>query len=164
MKEEWRDVPGAEGLYQVSSKGRVKSLDRVVEYVDGRKVRYKGKMLKCGKSGRYITVMLTKKKSCRVHVLVAMAFLGHVPNKFKTVVDHINGDSKDNRVENLRVVTHRENCNNKVGKYSSKYPGVHWDKERNKWVAYIRINGKKKNLGRYEKEEDARDAYLKAIP
>ena len=43
--EEWKDIVGYEGVYMVSNLGRVKSLDRKVEYLDGRKYFYKGKIL-----------------------------------------------------------------------------------------------------------------------
>ena len=47
----------------------------------------------------------------KVHQLVAMAFLQHVPDGMNLVIDHINGDKQDNRVENLRIVTQKKNTN-----------------------------------------------------
>ena len=76
------------------------------------------------------------------------------------VVDHINRNQLDNRRENLRICTQHENsfnqsirCNNTSGVL-----GVSWDKARNKWSAYIQINGKKKSLGRYNTKEEAIEA------
>lgn len=69
-------------------------------------------------------------------------------------VDHINGDTLDNRKENLRICTHRQNCQNtkiRTGA-SSKYKGVMWDKRSDKWLARIVINGKQKRLGLFNCE------------
>jgi hypothetical protein len=75
------------------------------------------------------------------------------------VVDHIDGDSLNNRRNNLRLVTLRQNCQNRHHKKTSKYCGVSWYKRKCKWGADITINGRNHNLGLFEIEEDARDAY-----
>jgi len=71
-------------------------------------------------------------------------------------IDHINKNSLDNRIENLRVLTHQQNQFNRNAK------GYSFDKRNNKWHARIMINGKAKYLGYFKKEEDAKQAYLKA--
>ena len=72
-------------------------------------------------------------------------------------LDHINGIRDDNRICNLRSVTHQQNgFNRKTAK------GYHWDKRGNKWKSRIKLNGKNIHLGLFEKEEDARQAYLEA--
>lgn len=78
----------------------------------------------------------------------------------KYVVDHINGDGLDNRRENLRACTHTENLQNmrKLGG-SSSYRGVHWDSRRERWVASIRVSGKKTSIGAFEDEVQAAKAY-----
>jgi len=75
--------------------------------------------------------------------------------------DHINGNSLDNRSENLRVCSRRENTMNrgKQANNTSGYKGVTWDKITNKWVAQIRVYGKHKNLGRFHTKEEAARAY-----
>lgn len=82
----------------------------------------------------------------------------------KKVVDHINGNTLDNRKCNLRICSQAENSRNaKIGKNNtSGYKGVYWDKFNNKWVAQIKINYKHKNLGRYLEKEDAYKAYCEA--
>lgn len=78
------------------------------------------------------------------------------------VVDHINHDTLDNRKSNLRIVSIRQNNQNKKNKGTSKYPGVSWDKSRQKWRAYITINKKQKHLGRFNEEQEAAKAYEQA--
>lgn len=78
-------------------------------------------------------------------------------------IDHINGDGLDNRKENLRFVTHRENMQNyhKPDK-TSKFPGVTWDKRDKKWIARIRVGKKRFTLGYFDIEIDAVNAYRNA--
>ena len=71
-------------------------------------------------------------------------------------IDHINTNSLDNRIENLRVLTHQQNQFNRNAK------GYYWNKKRNKWRSQIKINGKTKFLGYFDDEEDAHISYLNA--
>jgi hypothetical protein len=106
MKVEiWKDVPEYEGLYQVSDLGRVKCLER-----NG--VKKGGNILKPSDNGTgYLKVVLSNKtkKTKYIHVLVAEAFLSHKSNKGVCNVDHINNIKNDNRLENLQILSHREN-------------------------------------------------------
>ena len=114
MGEEWRDIIGYEGLYMVSNLGRVKSLERYDS--GGRKIKERVLTGTIDKKG-YIIVNLTKNNECKplkVHRLVAIAF---IPNpEDKPFIDHINTIRDDNRVENLRWCTQKENCNNEITK------------------------------------------------
>ena len=78
--------------------------------------------------------------------------------------DHINGDSLDNRRENLRLASHTENVRNKKRgrNNTSGYKGVYWDSFTNKWMAAITHNYKFINLGRFDDPEVAHAAYLSA--
>lgn len=73
------------------------------------------------------------------------------------VVDHINGNTFDNRKCNLRIVTPEQNNLNKMPakSSSSKYIGVFWDKNKNKWCAKIKVQNKQLFLGYFEREQDA---------
>ena len=157
MKEEiYKAIPGYEGLYEVSNMGNVKSIQFNKE-----------KILKPAKDGRgHLQVSLwnnSKFKRIKVHQLVAMAFLNHTPCGMKLVVDHINDIKTDNRLDNLQIITQRENVCKTQGSYSSRYKGVTWFKLRNKWLAQIKINNKNINLGIYTEEYQAHLAYQKAL-
>jgi hypothetical protein len=86
----------------------------------------------------------------------------NIDNK-KVLVDHINHNTLDNRKENLRLCNSSQNQQNKKKeKGTSKYKGVYWHKQTNKWKAQITLNGKRTSLGYFEKEEDAGKAYVNA--
>jgi len=83
-------------------------------------------------------------------------------------IDHINGNTTDNRIENLRDVTVSQNGMNrcpKKAKTQTGILGVSYEASRNRYIAHIKINGKYKNLGRFETAEEAaqvrKDAELK---
>tara|TARA_R110000803_G_scaffold179392_1_gene241790 strand:+ start:872 stop:1351 length:480 start_codon:yes stop_codon:yes gene_type:complete len=78
-------------------------------------------------------------------------------------IDHININSLDNRIENIRVVNNSQNQRNKNKKKncSSKFIGVCWHKKNRKWRAKITINGKDKHLGTFDNEEEAHLVYKK---
>ena len=84
------------------------------------------------------------------------------------VVDHVNRNGLDNRRENLRAATWAQNLQNRLKKpgKSSKFLGVHRDNRKDnltkRWRASIDIDGKKKQIGRFENEEDAARAYNSA--
>ena len=73
--------------------------------------------------------------------------------------DHINGNGLDNRIENLRVVTKRQNLQNLHNKRSSKYPGVYWKKSHKKWCALIYLNGRMRHIINSNDEMTAATAY-----
>jgi len=157
MIEIWKDIPDYEGLYQVSNIGRVR------RYVKSKKI-YKLNILTINQG--YYRKALWKNNSQKlffVHQLVAITFLNHRPNGMNLVIDHINDNKLDNRVENLQIVTQRFNACKTQGNYSSNYKGVYWNKNEKKWKSQIRINGEKKYLGRFENEYDAHLAYEKAL-
>ena len=165
MEEIWKDIPNYEGYYQASNLGRIKSLKRMVKGKNSLRVQNERILKQFFDFHGYCVVSLYKDKYKRfkTHQLVAMAFLNHKPCGHKLVVNHINFDKKDNRLENLEIVTQRENANLKRFKSSSEYVGVNWYKRSNKWVAKIWVNGKKKHLGYFINEYDAHLAYQKAL-
>ena len=168
-KEIYKDIPGYEGYYQISNLGRVKSIERKVSR-GSYTIIQKERILKPSKTGKkgneYYNVILwkdRKTKGYRVHQLVAMAFMDHTRDGFNYIVDHKNNNRFDNRLENLQIINVRENLSKDKGIGSSKYPGVLWDKEREKWKASIYQNGKRKFLGRYDSEVEAYEAYKSQV-
>ena len=110
--EIWRDIEGYEGKYQVSNKGRVKAL---AWKGTGKGNIQKEHILHQADLRGYKRVGLSKNgvsKTYQVHRLVANAFIPN-PNNYP-VIDHINTIRDDNRVENLRWVTHSENNRNEI--------------------------------------------------
>ena len=147
--EEWAAIDGCKN-YQVSWWGRVRNAKT-------------GRILKaCVSSNTYLTLNLSKMgkaKSFSVHVLVAREWVENPDNK--RCVDHIDGNKTNNHYENLRWATHSENGRNQKNQTntSSVYKGVYLHKPTKKWMAYIRINKKLKNLGYHASEREAGMAY-----
>lgn len=156
-KEIWKEIPGYEGMYEVSDLGRVKSLkynkERILKpYVD---------------SQGYYGISLSfnnKAKTKKVHQLVAITFLNHTPDgTTKIVVDHIDNNPLNNRLDNLQVISQRENTSKDKKGGSSNFIGVSWTKARRRWRAAIRINKKEIYLGDFKDEEEASNAYQSAL-
>jgi hypothetical protein len=166
-KEIWKAAVGYEGLYEVSNLGRVKSLERIVERSNGGKQTLNERILKSWDDVRgYRRLRLSNQgivKNRKIHQLVAESFLNHNPCGMKLVVNHINFDRTDNRVENLEIVTNRQNTNQKHLPSTSQYTGVYWHKTNKKWCATIYVNRKTKYLGQFTNEYQAHLAYQSAI-
>ncbi len=164
MEEIWKDIIEFENMYQISNYGRVKSLERKSK--NNRLL--KEKILKTSLDGSgYHLLGLNKnnKKYMRyIHRLVADHFLEIKREGIKLVVDHIDNDKNNNNVNNLQIITNRENCskNSKENTSTSKFIGVHWNTRCKKWKAQIKINGKIKHLGNFSNEIDAANAYEEA--
>lgn len=116
--EEWRSVVGWEDKYEVSNKGRVRSIDRIVSDRLGRTRTVKGQAMRLqhDKDGyaTFGTKVQGKAFIIKVHRAVAEAFLTNPENK--DAIDHINGIRDDNRLENLRYCTTKENANFSLAK------------------------------------------------
>lgn len=110
MKEEWRIVKETDGKYSVSNFGRVRSNPGVTICKNGQSKSRKGRIIKQSTSARYnsITYFLGSKKVTRsVHRLVAEAFINRITDK--PYVNHIDGNKKNNRADNLGWVNASEN-------------------------------------------------------
>lgn len=148
MNEIWKNVEGYEGRYLISNTGKLKSILKNKEKLINGNITYKGYL-------QYSLSWKLKNNRYKSHQLVAQAFLGHNPCGMNLVVDHINDNKLDNRVENLQIVSQRFNCKKTQGKYSSQYKGVYWNKQKKKWMASININGTRKYLGLFTDEYQA---------
>lgn len=161
MVEEWKDVVGYEGLYQVSNMGRVKSLKRVVNNPSGTGRIKKESILKLTPRKRdgYVYVALTVGKIARkakVHRLVAEAFIDNKKNR--ECVHHRDANPLNNRADNLEWVNHYENMR------------YHWNERAVKGFCKTGLNckpykaifttfGVSVNLGYFDDKKSARDAY-----
>ena len=131
MEEIWKDIEGYEGLYQVSNLGDVRSL----KYAGGNKV----KPLKQDNDGNgYKQVILYKdgkRKNCKVHRLVAMAFISN-PNNYKEV-NHKDENPSNNNVNNLEWCTNEYNVNygTRTKRASESLKGKHRSEETKKKIS-----------------------------
>src|SRR5438046_1631053 len=114
-KEVWKSIPGFR-YHEASTLGRIRSLNRIVSR-DGRTLCISGMLRKLYKGQRdYMGLRIYKEASkkritIRVHVLVALTFLGPRPKGLQ--VAHLNGNGSDNRLENLKYMTPKENTSHR---------------------------------------------------
>jgi hypothetical protein len=98
----------------------------------------------------------TRQGGRKTSVLMHKLITGH------PITDHANGDGLDNRRANLRLATTVQNGYNRRSQtgHSSQYKGVTWHKQRRKWQACIKVDGKNRYLGIFSSEEEAAAAYV----
>ena len=163
QKEIWKPIKGSCN-YEVSNRGRIRSVTRMVYSGRGNYRINEGRVCKAyiGKDNRPgIKIPINGKLvSKRISRLVAKAFLIDWDEELH--VDHINGDMSDNRVENLRMATHRENMRafrRSTEGSTSKYRGVSWCTSKEKWYAQIKHRGRNRHIGLFDTEEEAAIAW-----
>jgi len=153
MDEVWKEIPNFDD-YMISNLGKVKSFKQNSD-----------RILKPGTDNHgYYYVVLTnnngKKVHKKIHRMLAEAFIenpDNLPN-----VDHLDTQRLNNDLSNLRWASHSQNCynqNKKISKSSSKYKGVCWQKQTQKWYARLMFEGKRYHLGCYASEIEAALAY-----
>lgn len=170
--EEWRDVKGFEGIYQVSNKSRVKSVDRfVICEGDNTRLEYqkffKGKILKqiIGPTGYKVVHLRRGKvsKMVKVHRLVAIAFIEN-PNNYPDV-NHINSIKTDNTSSNLEWCTpsqnsrHSYNVDKNFRNYTGKPRGINFHPRTKTWMAKMMFNTEMIFLGYHKEKSSAYKAY-----
>jgi hypothetical protein len=171
--EIWKPIPDYEGIYEISSWGRVKGMKRLVGY------RRKGflkliseKILTNHISRGYEFVNLykeNKRDPRRINILVAMVFLEDYDNN--KVINHKDQKKLNNYYKNLECVYNRENVTFSVNKNttSSNYVGAYVSYKTVNGKSYKQIHseigilGKKIWLGSFKTEEEAHQAYLDAL-
>jgi len=133
MQEIWKDIKGYQGLYQVSNKGRIKSLARyiTVNHVNnGNYTYFQNEKILTPKGQRYLKVALRKdgkKHWHSMHRLIAIHFIPNPQNKPE--VNHINGNKQDNAISNLEWNTSSENKEHayRIGLMKSNL--INWNKK-----------------------------------
>lgn len=141
MNENWKDIEGYKGLYQISSNGAIRSLDRDIKYKTGRIQHIKGKIrkLKINNRGYQIVSLFKndKEKTFLVHRLVALHFLPNPKNLNE--VNHIDENKLRNCVDNLEWCNRKYNCNygdrNKIMGEKHKKAIIQFDENYN----YIKL-------------------------
>ena len=115
-----------------------------------------------GGHGHMVFQYRGKKYMC--HRVIWALMFGPVPDGIQ--VDHINGNKHDNRIENLRLVTHGENMQNRRSPSSTKKSGLplgtYYNKADRNWFSNITYGGKAHRLGTFPTPEAAHQAYLEA--
>lgn len=155
MKEIYKKIHNFVG-YEVSNLGNIKSTrfnkERILKPISNG-------------NGYYKIILYQNKKPYKfyIHKLVILTFNKIPLNLNNLVVDHINNIKTDNRLCNLQYITNRLNSSKDKKNKTSKYTGVSWNKNSNKWVSHIRINNKKKHLGLFINELDAYNKYLEEL-
>lgn len=153
MGEVWRPIEGLEG-YEISSHGRVKSLEKT--WYSGRgnsKREYKPETIMKAAVSKGTLQVPIRGRRYNVARLVALAF---IPNpESKEYVDHIDGDVENNHVGNLRWATNQENQMNRgvMATNSSGYPNAYF--VNGKYRSRVKVDGVTRSLGTYATAEEA---------
>lgn len=147
-KETFIPIKGYNGLYKVSNRGRIKSLDKMVKHPAGCLRLFKGRIMKQTLNNQgYYYVDLTKNYTRRryyVHRLVAINFINN--NKNKPEVNHINGKPTNNNLKNLEWVTRVENQRHSWEKLNRKPNRLGFTGKRHKNVKKVLQIDKDKNI------------------
>lgn len=142
--EIWLPVVGYEGLYEISSHGRIKSLSRV----DARGWLRRERMLRPGTvADGYLQVSLRRdgeSKAFLVHRLVALAFVGN-PDGLP-IINHKNGARQDNRSENLEWCSQLQNVRHSIERLGRKPPRVYRGAEHGSSKNVLAISGSGERL------------------
>lgn len=165
--EIWQTVLGYEGLYEVSNLGRVKALEvELINHMNGVSYKRFPFILKQTVVGGYCKAYLNKYKSGKtlaVHRLVGIAFIPNPSNKPQ--INHKDRVTQNNKVDNLEWVDNRENVTHfaNMKPKTSKYTGVSWKANTRNWRAVFSKNKRQIHVGSFATEEEAFEAYQKAI-
>ena len=148
MKEIYKEYP-YDKRYKVSNKGNV--------------IGVKGYVLKQYVDSKGYPMVHIGDGSIRTHLLVAETWLNHVRCGHKIVVDHIDNNPQNNRLDNLQLISHRENLLKDKKNKTSKYRGISKDYKTSKYRAQVCLGGKTYYLGLYNTEDEAYISYIDAL-
>lgn len=154
-------------------KNREKEVDHIVDklfYYDENTGFLLRKKYKCGRAlagaivgysgpGKYLRTEINNKQFF-VHRVIWRIYYGTWP---KHEIDHINGNRLDNRIENLRDITSRQNSHNYMSHRNGKKFGCYLEKRVNKYRAQISLKRKRFHIGYYKTELEAHEQYLRAL-
>ena len=137
MQEIWKDIPSFQGCYQASNLGNIRSVEHTVMRSNGRKKTIKEHILSPCEYDKYGHLMVCLKKNGEskhrtVHSLVAEAFIGERPNE-KPVIRHLDGNPKNNQVDNIVNGTRKENTVDMVKQGRQAYQRLDDKKVKEIW-------------------------------
>ena len=149
MEEIWKEIEGSDGLFSVSNLGRIRQNHYEYISLQNRKITREEKIIEPGIwQSRYLRVDLQSNRKQRkfricayVHKLVAEAFLGPRPDGH--VIDHIDGNHLNNRADNLRYITQKENINTSIAQKRRKLGVQNLQNDpirRKQWLEKIKKN------------------------
>lgn len=153
QRERWAKVPNIDGEYMISDLGNM------VNVKTGKKVGHIGQDRYCHFSGR----VNGKIKDFKIHQLVYDAFGGGQYDGKKIVIDHINRDRSDNRIQNLQLLKFRDNCNKDIEVGRSGIMGVSWNTAKQRWLAQISLSDRRYVLGYRKTIDQAKELYDNAL-
>lgn len=170
MEEVWKEIENTEGKYLISNLGRLKTTSRNVKNRRNDKRFVKGVIRKTTprRDGYCIASFYLdgKRWSKYVHHLVWKYFGDGIKSNHKITLDHKDGNKSNNKINNLWLLTSRENSSktlrDKKSK-SSKYIGVYWHKKHNRWISRIWVKGQRLHLGSFKTEIEAYNIYQKSL-
>lgn len=151
MSEVWKIIPEFEN-YMVSNLGNVRSNRKLLNPTTNL-------------HGYKVVSLHNKgvKKQKKVHQLVTLCFLDYQFKNHSLVIDHVNGIKTDNKVENLQLISQRENKSKDSPKTTCSKTGVYLQKKTGKFTAIIHVKGLNKYLGLFNTEAEAYEYYQKAL-
>ena len=150
--EEWNPIPGYDGYY-ASNMGRIKTLNFNKTGLEA--------LIKPVDPGNGYRRVYLKGKPRSIHRLVWASFNGPISNKM--VVNHKDLNPSNNKLDNLEVVTYRENTHHHFKARGIDVTGVIQRPNNKRWMARICVNGHYKALGDYDTKEEAEAVYWKAV-
>lgn len=164
--EIWKPIPGYEGLYEVSSWGNVKSLDKTIYHYAAKNnlANVKGRVftLKLSNNYRYVDLYINGSyERFSVHVLVYIVFFNKITDG--KLINHKDSDRLNNYYKNLEEVFPRENSTHYHRIKKTNLVGAHYDKSGKRlkrWRSSIVYDKVKIGLGSYFTEKEAHDAYV----
>jgi hypothetical protein len=141
-------------------------LNEIFDYYEGKLIWKKqiASKIKLGTtagalSTKYMRVRLFN-KSYMLHRLIWVMLKGAIP--YGKLIDHINGDTLDNRIENLRLASLSENrVNSTKSKGQGRFKGVYWFSKSGRWISSIRQDGKTQHIGYFDTEIEAAEAFVR---
>ena len=153
--EDYRVMVLNDTTIKVFRDGRIHTL---FKYKDGRE-KWTDRVFTLSQKG-YFRVSIGSKKNKRAHLahnVITLCYLGEKPQGYQT--DHINSIRTDNRLENLQYITQQQNIHKIKTKDGRNVKGYYLHKNGT-YKAQIKVDYKSINLGTYDTEEEARQAYI----